>query len=204
MKRLDIEPTTEKLIEAIKTNRAGRNGDIVDFIRMLAETEGPYSYMVDASWGDGKTFFVKSVALVLEAMNPNISSPEPEASELKGILDELADTNFLALPFYFNAWENDYSDDPLTTLFASMAAEFDRKDLLNNTGIKVVEGIAAVIDMGLAIAQVPFRTSGITSSISSKSLIESHKKRDEIRERINEIAEKSIIEVANKLVIFVD
>ena len=72
MKRLDMEPTEDALLESIKSNRAGRNNDIVDFIKLLSETEGPYSLMVDASWGDGKTFFVKSVELVLRALNPCI------------------------------------------------------------------------------------------------------------------------------------
>lgn len=53
MKRLDAEPTEEELRKSIELDSAGRNQDIVDFIKMLADTEGPYSYMLDAAWGDG-------------------------------------------------------------------------------------------------------------------------------------------------------
>ena len=57
MKRLDLEPTKDALLESLQLDSAGRNQDAIDFIKMLAETEGPYSYMIDATWGDGKTFF---------------------------------------------------------------------------------------------------------------------------------------------------
>lgn len=204
MKRLDIEPTTEILLESMCNDSVGRNGDIVDFIKMLADTEGPYAYMVDAPWGDGKTFFVKSVELLLKAMNPQSVDEGYDFTKLAPVLSSLNDTNFLALPYYFNAWDNDFSDDPLTTLFASMAAEFDRNDLLKESKVKVKDGIAAVIDAGLAIGQVPFRVSGAVDALTSESLIASFKTKADIRERISRLAEESIVEVANKLVIFVD
>ena len=204
MKRLDIEPTTEVLLESLRNDSAGRNGDIVDFIKMLADTEGPYAYMIDAPWGDGKTFFVKSVALLLNAMNPQSIDDGCDYTGLGSVLGSLHDIDILALPYYFNAWDNDFSDDPLTTLFASMAAEFDRNDLLKASKVKVKDGIAAVIDAGLAVGQVPFRVSGAVGALTSESLIASFKTKAEIRERISQLAEESIIEVANKLVIFVD
>ncbi|MBR3313077.1 MAG: hypothetical protein IKG18_02950 [Atopobiaceae bacterium] len=204
MKRLDIEPTMEVLIESLRNDSAGRNGDIIDFIKMLADTEGPYAYMIDEPWGDGKTFFVKSVELLLNAMNPQSVDYGYDHTELNSVLSRLGDTDFLALPYYFNAWDNDFSDDPLTTLFASMAAEFDRNDLLKASKVKVKDGIAAVIDAGLAVGQVPFRISGAAGALTSESLIASFKTKAEIRERISRLAEESIVEVANKLVIFVD
>lgn len=121
MKRLDIEPTTEALIESLRNDSAGRNGDIVDFIKMLADTEGPYAYMIDAPWGDGKTFFVKSVELLLKALNPQQVDEGYDYTEFASVLSSLGETDILALPYYFNAWDNDFSDDPLITLFASMA-----------------------------------------------------------------------------------
>lgn len=204
MKRLDIEPTTEALIESLRNDSAGRNGDIVDFIKMLADTEGPYAYMIDAPWGDGKTFFVKSVELLLKALNPQQVDEGYDYTEFASVLSSLGETDILALPYYFNAWDNDFSDDPLITLFASMAAEFDRNDLLKASKVKVKDGIAAVIDAGLAVGQVPFRVSGAVDALTSESLIASFKTKAEIRDRISRLAEESIVEVANKLVIFVD
>ena len=70
MKRLDIEPSRSALLETMKNDRACRNDDIKDFIWLLDKTEGPYAYIIDSAWGAGKTFFVKSVELVLRSINP--------------------------------------------------------------------------------------------------------------------------------------
>ena len=83
-------------------------------------------------------------------------------------------------------------------VFASMAAEFDRNDLLKASKVKVKDGIAAVIDAGLAVGQVPFRISGAAGALTSESLIASFKTKAEIRERISRLAEESIVEVADK------
>lgn len=202
MRRLDVEPTEEVLLESIKSDCAGRNADIVGLIKILNEAEGPYSIMVDASWGDGKTFFVKSVELVLRTLNPCIVGTDHDCPDLAGIVSELDDTEVSILPFYFNAWDNDFADDPITALFANMAAEFDRNDLLKKA--KVRDGVASVIDAGLAISQVPLRVSGVVSALTSESIISAFKSKAEIRSRITELAETSLIEVANKLVIFID
>lgn len=136
MKRLDIEPTEEALLESIKSDRAARNADVVSFIKFLVETDGPYSLMVDASWDDGKTFFVKSVELVLRALNPCIVGTDYHCPNLEEVVSELDDTDVSILPFYFNAWDNDFAEDPITALFANMAAEFDRNDLLKRAKVR--------------------------------------------------------------------
>lgn len=202
MKRLDIEPTEDALLESIRSNCTDRNDDIIDFIKLLSETKGPYSFMIDASWGDGKTFFVKSIELVLRALNPHIASASCSSSDLAYIIDNLNDTDASILPFYFNAWDNDFADDPITALFACMAAEFDRNDLLDAP--KVRDAIASVLDAGLAALQIQIHVSEIVSALTSESLISAFKSKDEVRKRITELADTSICEVANTLVIFID
>lgn len=103
MKRLDLEPTKDALLESLQLDSAGRNQDAIDFIKMLAETEGPYSYMIDATWGDGKTFFVKSIELILEALNPRIEGTSIDEIGSGFALDELKESGAAFLPFYFNA-----------------------------------------------------------------------------------------------------
>lgn len=202
MKRLDADPTEEILLDSIANDRTGRNQDIADFIRMLEDTKGPYSYMIDAPWGEGKTFFVKSVELLLLAMNSNIPSEESNQTKLRKILTDLEDVDTPFLPFYFNAWSNDFADDPIAALFVCMCIEFERKDLLN---AKLAEAIAAIIDTGLSAAQIPFKVSGLIDAVAARdSLITTFKQRMEVRARITELCEDAIREVANKLVIFVD
>ena len=123
--RLDLEPTDKLIINSIKLNQANRNEDLSWFIRMLNRTRPPYTYMIDASWGDGKTFFLKSAELVLKVLNPNIDTSNIETNQIESFLDNLIDVNEPILPFYFNAWENDYAEEPLTALLANMAIEFN-------------------------------------------------------------------------------
>jgi hypothetical protein len=202
MKRLDLEPTEQVLLESICEDRLGRNRDIIDFIRILADTEGPYSYMIDAPWGDGKTFFVKSISLILELTNPQLGKDSCNCAELTQFLTKLDDSTPPMLPFYFNAWSNDFADDPITALFANMAVEFDKNECLKKS--KLPKALSAVIDTVLAAGQIPIRTSGIVDAISSESVIKAYQERLGIRSRINNLYEEVLKEVANKLVIFVD
>lgn len=202
MKRLEVEPTEKEILKSIGTNRAGRNADIVDFIRLLLEAEGPYALMLDAAWGDGKTFFIKSVEYALRAMNPVIEDVAADSPELESIVGQFSMDDVSVLPFYFNAWENDYADDPITTLFACMAADFDRSDVLKTSNL--MKGVTSVVDVGLTFANSPIKISGVAEALTSKSLIESLKARAGIRQKIRELAESAKTEVANKLVIFID
>lgn len=169
MKRLDLEPTKDALLESLQLDSAGRNQDAIDFIKMLAETEGPYSYMIDASWGDGKTFFVKSIELILEALNPRIEGANIDEIGSGLGLDDLKESEVSFLPFYFNAWSNDFVDDPITALFASMAVEFERNDLLQVTKLK--EGIASIVDAALSLTGIPLGVVGIAKAFTSESVI---------------------------------
>ena len=202
MKRLDQEPTTEVLLESIHDDRAGRNRDIVDFIKMLNETEGPYAYMIDSPWGDGKTFFVKSVQLVLSSMNPSLEPEGSSCSQLEPVMSELATETVSALPFYFNAWSNDFADDPISAIFASMAVEFRREGYLKQSGL--VQGLISIVDAGLAVNRIPINVSETVKAFTGEDLVKAYHERREIRARISQLCEEALPEVADRLVIFID
>ena len=63
--RLEKEPTCENIAEAISEDAAGRNDDLVAFVELLRRIDGPSTVMLDAPWGEGKTFFVKSAQMRL-------------------------------------------------------------------------------------------------------------------------------------------
>ena len=58
MKRMEIDPTIEQVLNSISNNTGGRNEEIIDFIKLLESIEGPFTIMLDAQWGDGKTFLL--------------------------------------------------------------------------------------------------------------------------------------------------
>lgn len=208
IKRLETPPTPEEIELSIQRDSCGRNEDIVQFVKLLGSVEGPYCIMLDSPWGDGKTFFVRSVEHVLKHLNQYIiNGGTLDEGKLAPVACKLADAG-LFLPFYFNAWENDFFEDPLSPLFASMAAEFSRMGITDKDGASFREIAGGVLDIIADVCQtcmipVP-HLSGAINAASGESLIDAFEKKKEIRSRVDQLAEACRHEVADKLVIFID
>lgn len=61
MKKIDLMPTHENIIESIKNDTTGRNNYIYNFVKMLNTQSDSWSIAIDGKWGAGKTFFCKAV-----------------------------------------------------------------------------------------------------------------------------------------------
>lgn len=201
MRRLETVPTLISIEESIEKDAAQRNDEVVWFIEMLDRIEGPYCIAIDAPWGDGKTFFVRTVEHILKAKNPNIEEVA-ESESLKPVMTKLEGVDCPYLPFYFNAWENDFADDPITALFACMASEFQRSEAtkIKSTG----EAATKIVDVMLSVTPLGLRISDAAKALAGRDLVAAYGERLEMRGRIDDLASKGIIEVANKLVIFID
>lgn len=101
MKRADEEPTPEAIDAAISQDPLRRHGEVERFLQMLLAVEPPYTILVNAPWGSGKTFFIKQVERVLRMANPAL---EQDTAKLDSIFGATA-KDLLAnpfLPIYFN------------------------------------------------------------------------------------------------------
>lgn len=202
VRRLEVMPTDEALATSVAADAAGRNKELLRFIRMIHAVDGPYTFLIDAPWGDGKTFFVKSVGLVLSALNCNMTIDNTIRRQLELVAEQLDDIDEPYYVYYFNAWENDYIEDPTAILFANMAATFDQSSLLKKVSVR--ECATEVADAALALTPFSGAASAITAAISGASLVEACEKRQEVRARISELVEDVLREVANKLIVIVD
>ena len=202
MKRLEVLPTPEAIADSIQKDTAGRNDELVDLVKLIDSIDGPYSLLLDAPWGDGKTFFVRSLEEVLKALNPQIESDEAITAKLAPITNQLGDVGTPYLPFYFNAWEHDFADDPMCALFASMAATFEKDGVDKERSI--AECLAKLVEAAASFVNINVDVAGISEALSGKSIIQAYKERTKLRELTDELAEKSILEVANRLVIIID
>lgn len=203
LKRLDQAPTTERLISSLRGDPVGRNKDLLHLIRIVNEVEGPYSVFLDAAWGDGKTFLVRQLELVLRLSNGNIRNGRSDCES--AFWEEHGDKYPIAepcLPVYFNAWENDDYPDPLLPLLAAIAIDCDSADTKKKVGART--RIAAIIDSISGAAGHCFEASGLERAFSSEDLLASYYARTELRDRLNEFADALLPEVANKLVIIID
>lgn len=203
IRRLEQDPTLESVLASIGSNSAGRNEDIIAFVQLLSSIEGPYTILLDSPWGDGKTFFIKSVEIVLKALNPELGlGKDVDVGTLTPVASAFKDEDVLFLPYYFNAWENDFADDPTSAILASMASEFNRNDATKDK--RIGETLLKALDAAMAVFGVSANFSGVLESIRGEDLIDTYTKRATIRASINELASKANLEIANKLVIFID
>lgn len=208
MRRIDQEPSDELIIQTLRNDLVGRNPDVARFVNLVQSVEGPYSIFLDAPWGEGKTFFVKSVETVLKSRNFVLKN---EATER---FDSLADGNNLDeesasfLPFYFNAWENDHYDDPLCPLLADMASQYDFNTKADNTSFP--EKAATIIDSLLSIANLATAGSGtigfsnVVKVLNGQDLLDQFKEQKELRSKFDELVESVLPGCADTIVLFID
>ncbi len=127
MKKVDLLPTHENLMESFRNNAIGRNSDIFYFVKLIDNIEGPYSIAIDGRWGSGKTFFVKQAKMVLDALNEYSQFHNEMAGEEKTEILSLreawakqdrqkVDMNKLHICVYYDAWMHDDEEDPIESL----------------------------------------------------------------------------------------
>lgn len=201
MKRVDEEPTPEAIKDALTQDPLHRRGEIADFLKMLVAVEPPYTIVIDAPWGSGKTFFVKQVARVLQMANPTL---DPDLETLNATLGEAA-TELPAtpcLPIYFNAWEDDHFDNPVLPILASIANAADEESIKG--GEDFGKGVISVIETALSFIGYSGDINGAIENFSGTDFLARYKEEKELRGKIDELVKNNLPEVANRAVIFID
>ena len=119
MKKYEMLPTEENIIETLYNDPINRNKDIVYFYNILQAQESASAIAIDGRWGSGKTFFVRQTQMVINALNP--SSTIDEETKAKATVrlpfpknDEENENYSIAI--YYDAWENDNDTDPVLSL----------------------------------------------------------------------------------------
>jgi len=119
MKKYEMLPTEENIIETLYNDPINRNKDIVYFYNILQAQESASAIAIDGRWGSGKTFFVRQTQMVINALNP--SSTIDEETKAKATVrlpfpknDEENENYSIAV--YYDAWENDNDTEPVLSL----------------------------------------------------------------------------------------
>lgn len=201
MKRVDEEPTAEAIKDALTQDPLHRRGEIADFLKILVAVEPPYTFVIDAPWGSGKTFFVKQVARVLLMANPALSQDSAKPSTTFGnIAGELLKKPYL--PIYFNAWEDDHFDNPILPILASIANAVDEQNVKG--GKDFGKGIIGVIEAAASLIGYGGDINSIVENFSGTDFLARYKEEKELRGKIDELIKNNLPEVANRAVIFID
>lgn len=201
MKRVDEEPTPKAIETALTQDPLHRKREIEDFLKMLVAVEPPYTFVIDAPWGSGKTFFVKQVARALQMANPTLNQDgaNPNAT-FENITEKLIETP--CLPIYFNAWEDDHFDNPILPILASIANAVDKQSVKG--GKDFGKGVISAIETAASIIGYSVDINGIVENFSGTDFLAQYKNKKELRVKIDELVKTNLPEVANRAIIFID
>ena len=201
MKRADEEPTPKAIENALTQDPLHRKREIEDFLKMLIAVEPPYTFVIDAPWGSGKTFFVKQVARVLQMANPAL---DINLETLNATLGETA-TELPAtpcLPIYFNAWEDDHFENPILPILASIANAADEQSVKG--GKDFGKGVIGAIEAAASLIGYGGDINGVIEKFSGTDFLEQYKNEKELRGKIDELIKTNLPEVADRAIIFID
>lgn len=202
MKRADEEPTPEAIDAAISQDPLRRHDEVERFLQMLLAVEPPYTILVNAPWGSGKTFFIKQVERILRMANPALEQDSVRLDTLFGnTAKDLLATSFL--PIYFNAWEDDHFDNPILPILATIATSVNESTVHGNEDLKKCFGeiIEAAISMKFGLS---LNVNNIIEGINGVDFLAGYKEEKQLRSRIDELLRNYLPGIANRAVIFID
>ena len=162
----------------------GRQGIATRLTNLVATQEAPLTVSLHGQWGTGKTFM------------------------LRRWQKELESKDFRAI--YFNAWEDDFCDDPLLAFIGQLS------DYFKETGLKALAERASEIAIPLITKNVSgvLKTKfGITINLNElgnrrKSLLVIYQKqratKDKLRDQLATLAARVFSETGHPLVFIVD
>lgn len=108
----ELKPTDENIRKTLINNTSGRNEAIANFIMLLDNIESNTVIALDDAWGNGKTFFIKQLQMVLQSYN------EKSEADIKNIITRYIGEheigNYIAI--YYDAWTNDSDNDPILSI----------------------------------------------------------------------------------------
>lgn len=201
MKRVDEEPTPKAIEDALTQDPLHRKREIEDFLKMLIAVEPPYTFVIDAPWGSGKTFFVKQVARALQMTNPALSQDSAKPSTTFGNIDEELHKKPY-LPIYFNAWEDDHFDNPILPILASIASATGEKSVKGGENFR--KGIIGAIEAAASLVGYGGDINGVIENFSGADFLEQYKNEKELRGKIDELIKSNLPKIADRAVIFID
>ena len=200
MKKYEMLPTEENIIETLYNDPINRNNDIVYFYNILQAQESASAIAIDGRWGSGKTFFVRQTKMVINALNP--SSTIDEETKAKATVrlpfsknDEENENYSIAV--YYDAWENDNDTEPVLSLIYEITKQLSVDFSLSD--ISVVKTAGAIIE-----AISGHNINGIKDALTSEDPFKKFKEEKDVEQKIKDFFASILVERGNRLIIFID
>ena len=117
-----------------------RNGDIEilsNIINAMTKNGGASCFAVDGSWGCGKSWVLDRLERRLQGIGDD---EKIDLAKVKG--------NYFV--FHYNAWENDYYDEPLIAVLTTMIEKLNElykcEHFIKNIGKEVIKSISKTLN----------------------------------------------------------
>lgn len=204
MTKYNLEPNNENLLESLRNNIFNRNNELMDFIDILDNLEGNYIVSLDGNWGDGKTFFVKHLEIILNYMRNNAYNLKNK-SDIKAVIDnsifhgKCTKNTYRAI--YYNAWLYDNHSDPMLSIIYS---------IIKNSDINIDTSISNGIKDKLfnVLKSINFwnlsNFASILHALEGDNLLTEIETIEHTKTHIKQIIDEIINERSDKLVIIID
>ena len=209
MKRSELLPTHNNLINTYCNDSIGRNEEIYHFVRIINSIDGSYSVALNGNWGSGKTFFVKQTQMIFDTYNP-FTQMESELDgeskqKVKSVWEKLCKKNnsevwepMNHVCVYYDAWEHDTDDNPIASLVyqitktATEEYKFAGKRNLLDAAIGIIDLLT-----GKDIKE-------IISALKEINITDEPKEKDKLRSKIDTYFSELLPEHGDRLIIFID
>jgi hypothetical protein len=208
MKKIDLSPTNENILEMLEKDSINRNVLIRSFIEMVDYINENTSISIDGEWGTGKTFFVKQVIMLLNYYNKLAKDKDEGCNKkIKEITDspicKLSDINIEKnfVPIYYNAWANDSHTDPILSLIFHIVNEngLNGYERISKTNLEIIASIADTLN--------PWSSGSISNLVKTLEGDDSTAEIANIentKQLLKILFEKTLVEKGDKLIIFID
>ena len=211
MKRVTLEATDENILNSIKKNDYQRNSDVRDFIEALDTIEGNMFISLDGRWGEGKSFYIRQIEMVLKYLVQKKWGNKAETdldTYFQNPIWKDIDLKHSCFPVYYNAWYYDNHDDPLLSLLYVILKQYSgfvdtKKDqaTLKQKFLSLLSGFSVSLN---GIGSISVEPKKIYEDLKGKDIFEEILLVEEIRDKVKEIFDQMITENAERLVIIVD
>lgn len=205
MKSKIIEPNKENIIEAITSNVLGRNENIVDLINLLDNIDGHYSIAIDSRWGNGKTFFVKQVEMILNYLLGKLSEDDNAKLDKCCIADKLFATlkpESKIIPIYYNSWLYDNHPEPALSILYAISHSEGFGDEFGKKDSSPKDKIFAIIDILNVWTNGSLREA--SEVIEGKDLFQNIKSLESINSALNELFDELLEQKNHKILLIID
>lgn len=163
-----------------------RRAELNLFSELLRNAQGPYVISIDASWGTGKTYFIQLLKTQLEK----------EAYKT----------------IYINAWESDYTTDPLLTIISELKPLIseDNFDGFLDKYLKTIAELVLPFAIKLAthglinVEKIADGVSEIGEKLIQKKINEYQDEKKSIENLKAKLSEVAISSDKEKIIIFID